>query len=201
MYVLLGYVGNAVGGGGPEVPGVEGSDDFLVHLGTERLKDASLGHVTLDVDRDLHDYVTLDPGRQRGTRYVGTNNGQGRFPDETDSWAVGQGPLLRTSLQRIRDRVGVLGLPDFVRRRLPMDGTIRYGVFAQRKRRRVDKLGNNCPAPKPDVRRLDDSGVERSQDQYKQEQPVRGPREEGGSPSALACALWLGEQVNSPKTL
>ena len=63
MYVLLGYVGNAVGGGGPEVPGMEGSDDFLVHIGTERLKDASLGHVTLDVDRDFHDDVTLDSWR------------------------------------------------------------------------------------------------------------------------------------------
>jgi hypothetical protein len=64
MHVLLGDVGDAVGGGGAEVPGVEGGYDFVVDLGAEGLQDAGGGDVALGVDGDFDNDVALDSGGQ-----------------------------------------------------------------------------------------------------------------------------------------
>ena len=169
MDVLLGDVGHAIGGGWAEMPGVERSNDFVVHLMAKRLQNAGFGNVALSVDRNFDNHVALNSGWQGGARYVGANDGQRRLTDKAHGRAVRQRSLLRAGLERIRNRIGsmsVVRLPGnrFLQHGLADGNRRRLRACAQFQRGIVYQLGNDVPAPKREIRGLYDAGMERTVD-------------------------------------
>jgi hypothetical protein len=93
--VLLGGDGNAVTGGGAEVPGFERQQDFLIYSRRHAVQDALINDVAGFVAGDLDDDVTLFAELPRVNGRIRSVDGEGGTDLLAREWSVGKRTELR----------------------------------------------------------------------------------------------------------